>query len=90
VAVDSIGVGRSAWLRVETRGPSAFHMTFKQPRCQYATVDIDDFDAQGLHEGDQRLIIEVGDGAFSRYCEDNPSLMNRVRRGFRHLAARVP
>jgi hypothetical protein len=90
VAVDTIGVGRSARLLVTSGGPSPFHMTFKQPHCQFSSLDIEEFDARFLKEEDQTLVLGIGDGETSRYCEDNPSWMNQVRRSFRHLAARVP
>jgi hypothetical protein len=90
VIVDSIAVGRSAHLLVTSRGPSPLRMTFKQPHCQFSTLAIEEFDAGDLQEEGQRLVIGIGDGQTSRYCEDNPSLMNQVRRHFRDLAARVP
>jgi hypothetical protein len=90
MSVDSIEVGRSVRLRVTSNGPSPFHMTFKQPHCQFSTVDIEEFDARDLQEQGQRLIIAIGDGESSRYCEDTPSFGNRVRRTLRDLGARVP
>lgn len=90
VALGRIDVGESARLDVAARGPSPLRMTFKQPNSLISTVEIEEFDPRDLQGGGQRLVIGIGDGEMYRYCEDNPGLINRIRRNYRDLAARVP
>jgi hypothetical protein len=85
-----IGVGQSARLRVTARGPSPLRLTFRQPHSMISTVEIEEFDPGDLQGEGLRLVIGIGDGETYRYCEDNPGLINRIRRNFRDLSARVP
>jgi hypothetical protein len=90
VAPGRIEVGQTARLLVTARGPSPLRMTFQQPHCMISAIEVEEFDPGYLQGQGQRLVIGIGDGETYRYCEDNPGLINRVRRTFRDLSARIP
>jgi hypothetical protein len=83
VGTDRIDVDESVRFTVSARGPRPLILRFRQPNSLFQDLQIDEFDATFLRSEDQRIVIELRDGDFIRYNEDDGTLVGGARKRLR-------